>query len=1090
MKKTFVRFLGLSVIMILTTTGPAQSPSVGSVRQGPSGTSFIQVAGSAIIGSAAPAARSTVHSDLNFGKVPLYFIANEGQVEGSVDYYVQGSDMAIFFGAGGVAFTLNKPRDPLPPVGERPRHEGRITPAGRGAGTWGVRLDFVGADPLVRPKGGNKTEGVVSYFRGKPEDWKAGVATYSSVVYSGLWPGIDLAYSGTVNELKYEFVVAPGADPGRIRLAYRGASAVKIDDSGRLAVSTPYGGFEDGVPVAYQEIEGKRVPVLVSYALDEPDAAASMHAYHFRVGEYDHDRPLILDPVVFVYCGFIGGYSSDEAFDIAVDPSGSVYLTGYTWSNPDTFPVTVGPDLSRAVNYDAFVAKLNASGTALMYCGYIGGDGYDEGWGVAADASGNAYVAGFTTSPQATFPVLIGPDITHNGYDDVFVTKINPAGTGLVYSGYIGGNDQEWARDIALDSSGCAYVSGTTISTQATFPETVGPDLSHNGGLSDAFVAKVSAAGSGLVYCGYIGGSGQDKAYGIAVSGTGEACVAGTTRSSEATFPESIGPDLTHNGGDDAFVAKVSASGSALVYCGYIGGSGTDYGHDIAVDSAGNAYVVGETSSSDGTFPVAVGPDLTYNSHDGFITKVNASGSALVYSGYIGGSDWTGCTGVAVDAAGNAHVAGYTYADETAFPVRGGPDLTWNGDRDAFIAKVNPAGSGLVYCGYLGGAGEDYGYAVALDSAGSTYVTGYAYSTETDFPVYIGPDLTQNGSEDVFVAKITEEPLWKPRHAAGNFAGDAAAEAVFDLGVSGVWMYDPPGWSQLTPANPESLMAADVDGDAPSEILADLGFSGLWVWNGGIWDQLSGANVDCYAAGDTDGDGIDEVVCDFGSAGMWLYNGGAWQQLSGVNADYVATADLDASGGREIVGDFGAIGLWIWSAGTWTILSSVNADYVTFGNTDGLAGDELIGDFGATGLWSWGGGLWTQLSGVNADYMMAADIDDSGDDEIVGDFSATGLWLWDGGAWLVLSGVDAEFMIRGDIDVDAADEVLADFGALGLWLDDGGVWSQISGVNPEFLLSVELDFDFAEEILADFGALGIYKWDAGDWSQISPGNPE
>jgi len=1089
MKKSFVWFSAISVILGLTMTGHAQRPAAGNGQHGTSGTSFIQVADPAITGPAISAARSTVRSDLNFGLVPLHFIANEGQAKESVEYYAQGSDKTISFGAGGVTFSLNRPREASAPNAGRPGKEARRMVHGPESGTWGVKLDFVGANPDVRPEGADKTEGIVSYFKGSPADWKTGIPTYSRLIYSGLWPGIDLAYSGTVNRLKYEFFVAPGADPSLIRLAYRGASGVGIDESGGLEVKTPYGGFLDGAPVAYQEVDGRRVPVSVAHVLEDPDARDLSFPYHFQVGEYDRSRPLIIDPVVFVYCGFIGGYSSDEAFDIAVDPSGHVYLTGYTWSNPDTFPVTVGPDLTRAVNYDAFVAKLNAAGTALVYCGYIGGDGYDEGWGVAADGSGNAYVAGFTTSPQATFPVLIGPDVTHNGYDDVFVTKINPAGTGLVYSGYIGGDNQEWARDIALDGSGSVYVTGTTFSTQATFPETVGPDLSHNG-LTDAFVAKVNAAGSGLVYCGYIGGSGQEGAYGIAVSGAGEACVAGTTRSAEATFPETVGPDLTHNGADDAFVAKVNASGTALVYCGYIGGSGTDYGNDIAVDGAGNAYVAGETISSDGTFPVVVGPDLTYNSHDGFITKVSANGTALVYSGYIGGSDWTGCYGVAVDTSGNAFVTGYTYADETAFPALGGPDLTWNGDRDAFIAKVSPAGSGLVYCGYIGGSDDDYGYAVALDSAGSAYVTGYAYSTETDFPVYIGPDLSQNDSEDVFVAKIVEEPLWKPRAAIGNFQGDTAAEAVFDFGASGISMYDPPDWWPLTAANPESLLAADVDGDASAELLADLGFTGLWVWNAGGWSQLSGANVDCFAAGDTDSDGVDEVVCDFGPAGMWLSDGGGWTQLSGVNADYVATADLDASGGREIIGDFGPIGLWIWSAGTWTILSSVNADYLIFGNTDGLAGDELIGDFGATGLWSWGGGLWTQLSGVNADLMIAADIDDSGDDEIICDFAATGLWLRENNDWIIISGVNAEFMIRGDIDVDAADELLVDFGPTGLWLVDAGVWSQISGVNPEFVLSVELDYDFAEEVLADFGALGIYKWDAGAWSQISSNNPE
>ncbi|MCX6028587.1 MAG: SBBP repeat-containing protein [Chloroflexi bacterium] len=335
------------------------------------------------------------------------------------------------------------------------------------------------------------------------------------------------------------------------------------------------------------------------------------------------------------------------------------------------------------------------------------------------------------------------------------MAKVNASGTALVYAGYIGGNNYESGYGIAVDSAGNAYVTGNTYSTEATFPVTIGPDLTHNGS-SDAFVAKVDASGTALVYAGYIGGSGGENGYGIAVDTAGNAYVMGDTYSTEATFPETMGPDLIYNGGGDAFAAKVNASGTELVYAGYIGGSDTDYGIGIAVDAAGNAYVTGYTSSTEATFPETVGPDLTHNGGwDAFVAKVNASGSALVYAGYIGGSDYDNSYGIAVDTAGNAYVTGNTWSTEATFPVAVGPDVTYNGIGDAFVAKVNASGSALVYAGYIGGSGDDYGRGIAVDSAGNAYVTGFTASTEATFPVTIGPDLTHNGGiRDAFVAKV------------------------------------------------------------------------------------------------------------------------------------------------------------------------------------------------------------------------------------------------------------------------------------------------------------------------------------------------
>ena len=398
---------------------------------------------------------------------------------------------------------------------------------------------------------------------------------------------------------------------------------------------------------------------------------------------------------------------------------------------------------------------INEAGESiLVYAGYIGGNSIDEGHGIAVDSEGNAYVTGATLSTQATFPEKVGPDLTHNGSRDAFVAKINAAGTDLVYAGYIGGNAIEEGHGIAVDSAGNAYVTGQTGSTQATFPEKVGPDLT-NGGNRDAFVAKINAAGTGLVYAGYIGGNGIDDGHGIAVDGAGNAYVTGATTSTQATFPEKVGPDLTYNSGGDAFVAKVNAAGTGLVYAGYIGGSMGDEGRGIAVDSAGNAYVSGWAESNEATFPEKVGPDLTYNSgRDAFVAKVNAAGTGLVYAGYIGGNSIEEGHGIAVDSAGNAYVTGATASTQATFPEKVGPDLTHNSGRDAFVVKVNAAGTGLDYAGYIGGNGHDDGHGIDVDGAGNAYVTGETSSTQATFPEKVGPDLTHNGNSDAFVAKV------------------------------------------------------------------------------------------------------------------------------------------------------------------------------------------------------------------------------------------------------------------------------------------------------------------------------------------------
>ncbi len=643
MKKYPSLFPGILACLIISGASGSEYPAArGPAAVGPQ----------AVLRGPVFSGQPAVAAAADYGRMPIHFIANGGQLDTAVDFYIPGSDKSVYFSPGGLTIAMEgRPaapkgdgagiptasgRESTPLPGKEPRSV--ENPPGR----WAVKLDFLGANPDSRPRGENKTEAVVSYFRGDREDWKTGLPTYSRIVYSDLWPGIDLVYSGTFDGLKYEFVVRPGADPAAIRSAYRGASEVAIDAQGRLQVTTPAGGFADDRPAAYQEIDGRKTSIPIAYALENglpdfgppglPDGTlvsgktapvpadgaarsgeSTSFAYGFKIGDYDRNETLVIDPAVFVNCGFVGGNGTESGAGIAVDGSGNAYITGSTISTETTFPVAAGPDLTHNGGYDVFVAKVNAAGTGLVYCGFIGGDGADYGNGIAVDAAGCAYVAGTTDSNDTTFPVTVGPDLDFGatgtgGYPDAFIAKLNAAGTGLDYCGYIGGRDEDRGYGVAVDGSGCAYITGFTTNNAALFfPVLIGPDLTHNGSV-DAFVTKVNASGTGFVYSGYIGGDGSDYGHGIAVDGSGRAYVAGVVYSDHTTFPAAVGPDLTFNGVADAFVARVSASGAGLDYCGFIGGSEQDIAYGIAVDGTGCAYVTGVTFSTESTFPVIGGP--------------------------------------------------------------------------------------------------------------------------------------------------------------------------------------------------------------------------------------------------------------------------------------------------------------------------------------------------------------------------------------------------------------------------------------------------------------------------------------------------
>ena len=697
----------------------------------------------------------------NLEKLPLHFIANQGQMVDEVGYYLPAGDRTLYFTATGITFACQS----------KPKADAGSDVDGESS-RYALKLDFVDANPEVQLQGEDKQEAVFSYFQGRPADWRAGVPTFARLVYRDLWPGIDLVYSCAVGRLKYDFFVQPGANPDQIRLRYRGVNNLVITETGELEITTTLDSFQDGKPIAYQTIAGQRVEVPLSYDLDR-EAEGPGRAYGFDVGAYDLDEPLILDPVYILYCGYIGGTVMEEIFGIAVSENGSAYVTGRTSSNELSFPAAVGPDTTYNgggwVNGDAFVARVSDDGSRLVYCGYIGGTGGETGYDITLDAEGNAYITGYTSSSQASFPVTVGPYLQYSGDTDAFVAKVSADGTQLLYCGYIGGSDIDMARSIALDHDDNAYVIGATGSDETTFPVVVGPDLTYNDSSAwfeaDVFVAKVSADGTQLIYCGYIGGISAEDGYGIAVDAAGSAYVTGLTYSPEWSFPVVIGPDLTQNSPPgpmlaDAFVAKVVPEGTMLAYCGYIGGEEADYGRSVAVDRSGQAVVVGITESDESTFPVQGVLDTTYNGGgDGFVAGVYSTGTALIYCNYIGGNQSDTALDVVLDYYGFIYLGGSTESGESSFPVIDGPDLTYNGMSDGYVAKLRPFASTFIFCGYVGGSANDCINAVTVDRFFNMYLGGPAFSVPPSFPVLVGPDLTPNGDWDSFVARLSPGDL-------------------------------------------------------------------------------------------------------------------------------------------------------------------------------------------------------------------------------------------------------------------------------------------------------------------------------------------
>ena len=596
-----------------------------------------------------------------------------------------------------------------------------------------VKLHWAGARG-VSPLGqaSDRMSGRKNTFVGtNPSAWCLNAVSYSQVEYTQLYPGIDLNYYGTSSgALEYDLIIHPGASISAIRLSIEGVQDAGLDAAGNLILHTDGTLIHHLKPAMYQTVQGRRRPVEGSYVIHKDGQIG------FRAASYDRDLTLVIDPVI-AFSTLLGGTGFDAIHATAVDSAGFIYVAGETSS-------TTFSHGSQRSSRDLFVSKLSADGSRAIYTTVIGGAGNDTAQALALDSSGNVYVTGITSS--ADFPTTLGAlKRTLGGVQDAFVCKLDVVGT-LVYSTYLGAAGEDAGTGIAVDLAGEAHVTGYTSS--AGFPVTAGAvRQTYGGGAYDGFVAKLNAAGSGLIYATFLGGGGTDLAQAIAVDPSGNAYVAGYTNSPD--YPVANAVQSTNLGDYDGFVTKLNAFGSALLFSTYLGGSGVDQANAIALDSDLNILVSGITSSVN--FPVTPSAYQSSNrgSYDAFCAKLRPAGNAFVFSTYVGGSGTEVATSLAVSPGGNVIIAGFTNSAD--FPLADAAQSSLKGATDAFLAVLDVSGSQLKTSTFFGGAADDRALALAV-AGGSAYIAGFTFSS--DFPTQNGLQPVSNGGAEGFLAQI------------------------------------------------------------------------------------------------------------------------------------------------------------------------------------------------------------------------------------------------------------------------------------------------------------------------------------------------
>lgn len=651
----------------------------------------------------------TQQAQTMYNRLPLYFIPDAS----NSNYIAWGAGVSLVFTAQGIVMAMEETR---------------------------LQVDFIGANPSCHPVGSDPGNVFVNDYTGNARSqWREHVPAYQHLIYPDVYPNIDLIYSGNNGEVEYTFVVQPGGDVNEIRLAYRGNKSLTLDPSGKMLIHLLNGKtLYESAPYAYQWIDGQSVPVQTIFQL------YADNTYGFAVSNaVRSDLPLVIDPVVG-FSTYLGGSQNDEGWAIALDKKKNIYVTGISSSDHFINSNTYSP----ANTYqNVFVAKINAAGNALVYVTFLSGSEDEESNSITVDTAGNAYLTGPTWSPD--FPTT--PSVFQSafgGREDAWVAKLDSTGR-LVFSTYLGGSDADESYDIVVDSGGYVYVIGETYSTNFPILNAMQP---NNRGSEDIFITKLTPHGSAMVFSTYIGTVNHDEGVGIALDDANNIYATGDTWF--PGFQPTVGVAQSFFGGGerDAFVLKLSADGQTLIYFTYLGGDGVDEGYGIIVDKAGNAYVAGYTSSR--TFPVVDPVQMIYGGGplDAFVTKLNPSGTAWIYSTYLGGAGRDYATGLDVNSKGEVFVTGGT--ESVDFPTTGDAwQPHFNGGwRDGFVTDLSATGNSLVYSTFLGGSDDDEGGGIAVDDLGNVFVSGSSLSSEFRLVAPLQP--VNAGGYDAFIVRL------------------------------------------------------------------------------------------------------------------------------------------------------------------------------------------------------------------------------------------------------------------------------------------------------------------------------------------------
>jgi hypothetical protein len=685
-----------------------------------------------------------------FHSIPAWFEPNQGLAGGEVKYYSRGAGYTLSMKQSGAVLTLSD-----------------------GPATANLRISLAGGNARPVLEAGDPLPGRTDYILGnRPGGWKHAVPHFGEIRYRQAYPGIDLVYYSAGRDLEYDFVVAPGADPKRIRLRFEGADSVRLDESGALVIGLGGREIRQPRPLAYQQARGggqdRRIEVSAAYAIEgNRDVLLSL-------GRYDRSRALIIDPIL-AYAGYFSGDLYDVPTGLAVDSGGNVWLTGTTLS---TFTVPEGPTPYQetiAGSSDVFVAKLRMKPSGpptLLYYTYLGGSYEDRGGLIEVDASGKVYLTGNTFSSD--FPVSSNALVSEIGDDlDGFAVKLDPDAeetASLLYGTFLGGEAYDVTTALAVDANGWMLVAGYTASTILTgMPEDAVQAYNQGGYESMLYLLDPSAASEDdtLKFETFLGGSSTDIATGVASDASGAIYLSGYTLSTN--FP--VAGDAYQGGlygESNLFVVKFDPSLSGLdrlVYGTYLGGSGVDVGTAMRLDQSGGVWLTGYTTSKD--FPVTSGAyQYTFGGGiaNAFLARLDLSrpaAQALAYSTYFGGSATDAAYGLALVGSGRVALAGYTLSDN--LPVKGAlPAGQARGfGSDAFVSLLDPTVAGtdaLVYSTYFGGgSATDVASRIALSPAGSIFVSGYTGSS--DLPVTDGSTrLSPSGSTTGFLLRLDPLP--------------------------------------------------------------------------------------------------------------------------------------------------------------------------------------------------------------------------------------------------------------------------------------------------------------------------------------------